>query len=92
MPGLLYETSKLDPNRGIAYRGHDLYEILVRGQTTLKGGQPNPEGILWLLLTGKFPTEEEAEGLTRDLMSRAEIPAATEELIRSFPKSLHPMT
>jgi citrate synthase len=31
MPGLLYETSKLDPNRGIAYRGHDLYEILERG-------------------------------------------------------------
>jgi citrate synthase len=57
MPGLLYETSKLDAKRGISYRDHDLYEILIKSPTIKRGGQPAPEAILWLLLTGEFPNE-----------------------------------
>jgi citrate synthase len=59
MPGLLYETSKLHPVDGINYRGYDLFKIREQAPKALPGGQPTPEGVLWLLLTGEFPNEKE---------------------------------
>ena len=59
LPGMLYETSKLHPTDGIEYRGHDLFSIREKAPKTVPGGQPIPEGILWLLLTGEFPSELE---------------------------------
>jgi len=59
MPGMLYETSKLHPIDGIEYRGYDLFKIREQAPKTVEGGQPIPEGVLWLLLTGEFPNETE---------------------------------
>lgn len=55
MMGLLYETSKLHPINGINYRELDLYQIRDQAPKCKDGGQPLPEGVLWLLLTGEFP-------------------------------------
>lgn len=57
MIGLLYETSKLHPIEGIHYRGHDLFSIMENAPSTKPGGEPLPEGVLWLLLTGEYPDE-----------------------------------
>jgi citrate synthase len=57
LPGMLYETSKLHPIDGIEYRGHDLFKIRENAPKTVPGGQPIPEGVLWLLLTGEYPNE-----------------------------------
>ena len=57
LPGMHYETSKLDANEGIAYRGHSLREVQKKGPTSIPLGEPIPEGVLWLLLTGEFPNE-----------------------------------
>lgn len=59
MTGILYETSKLHPIQGINYREKDLYEIRELAPRAPGGNEPLPEGVLWLLLTGEFPNEDE---------------------------------
>lgn len=92
LPGMLYETSKLHPIDGIEYRGYDLFKIREQAPKTIPGGQPIPEGVLWLLLTGEFPSESEIKDFSEDLFKRGELTAEEEKLIRSFPKNMHPMT
>lgn len=92
MKGLIYETSKLDSMEGIRYRGQSLNEIRIKAPSIVKGGAPAPEGILWLLLTGMYPTQEELDDLITDMKERSYIPDETIALIRSFPKEMHPMT
>ena len=57
--GLVTETSHLDPNEGIEFRNYTIpqcQELLPRAPG---GEEPLPEGLFWLLLTGKIPTKEE---------------------------------
>jgi citrate synthase len=89
---MLYETSKLHPVRGINYRGKDLYEIRDKAPRAPGGSEPLIEGVLWLLLTGEFPTPSEMEAFRAELHERGKIPEETEKLIKSFPKDMHPMT
>ncbi|KAG0459312.1 hypothetical protein HPP92_022440 [Vanilla planifolia] len=51
--GLLWETSLLDPDEGIRFRGLSIPECQKLLPAVNPGGQPLPEGLLWLLLTGK---------------------------------------
>ena len=92
MPGMLYETSKLHPTEGIKYRGMDLFTIRDKAPKTVPGGQPIPEGVLWLLLTGEFPSESEMKEFKEDMFRRSQLTAEQEQLIKSFPKEMHPMT
>jgi citrate synthase len=92
MTGLLYETSKLSPTEGIKYRGKSLDDIMEHAPKFVKGGSPAPEGVLWLLLTGEYPSQSELEDLSVDMHRRSHIPAETVKLIKSFPKDMHPMT
>lgn len=70
MPGMLYETSKLHPTEGIEYRGYDLFKIREQAPKTIPGGQPIPEGVLWLLLTGEFPNEKEIAEFKEEIFKR----------------------
>ena len=92
LPGMHYETSKLDANEGIAYRGHSLREVQAKGPKTIPGGEPIPEGVLWLLLTGQFPSESEIKDFKEELYQRGSLTAEQEQLIKSFPKDMHAMT
>jgi len=92
MPGLLYETSKLHHMDGITYRGKDLYQVRDQGPKAPGGSEPLPEGALWLLLTGEFPSESELVEFQQELFNRGRIPDEIETLIKSFPKTMHPMT
>lgn len=92
LPGLLYETSKLDAHTGITYRGHSLVDVQAKGPASIPGGEPIPEGVLWLLLTGEFPSESEIKAFKEDLFRRGELTADEENLIKSFPKDMHAMT
>ena len=87
-----YETSKLDAMEGIAYRGHSLREVQAKGPASIPGGEPIPEGVLWLLLTGEFPSESEMKAFKEEIFKRGEITAEQEKLIKSFPKEMHAMT
>ena len=92
LPGMLYETSKLDAMTGITYRGHSLVDLQAKGAASVQGGEPIPEGVLWLLLTGEFPSESEINAFKEDIFRRGELTAEEEALIKSFPKDMHAMT
>jgi len=89
---MLWETSLLDAEEGIRFRGYTIPELQEKLPKAPGGSEPQPEGLLWLLLTGEIPTTEQVNGLTQDLHSRAKLPEHVETMIRAFPKGMHPMT
>lgn len=92
IPGMLYEPSKLHPLDGIEYRGYDLFRVRELSPKAVPGGQPLPEAVLWLLLTGEFPTDAQTKEFTEELYQRGSLTAEQEKLIKSLPKTMHPMT
>ena len=86
----LSETSALDPESGIRFRGLSIEQC----QTKLprKRTQPLVEAMFWLLLTGDIPTDTQVEILRKELASRAFLPKHTEEILKHMPTNLHPMS
>ncbi|KAL8542412.1 hypothetical protein ACS0TY_003327 [Phlomoides rotata] len=92
MTGLLWETSLLDPDEGIRFRGLSIPECQKVLPGAKPGGEPLPEGLLWLLLTGKVPTKEQVDALSKELRSRATVPDHVYRTIDGLPVTAHPMT
>jgi citrate synthase len=92
LPGMHYETSKLDAMDGIFYRGHSLWDVQKKGPKSIENGEPIPEGVLWLLLTGEFPSESEIKGFKEEIYKRGALTDEQENLIKAFPKDMHAMT
>ena len=92
LPAMHYETSKLDAQDGIFYRGHSLWDIQKNSPATIPGGEPIPEGVLWLLLTGEYPSESEIKDFKEEIYRRGALTEEQETLIKSFPKDMHAMT
>ncbi|PWA00500.1 hypothetical protein BB558_003447 [Smittium angustum] len=90
--GLLWDTSILDADEGIRFRGYTIPELQEKLPATIEGGEPTPEAILWLLITGEVPTAAQARSITDDLSSRATIPEFVEEILDRCPRDLHPMS
>ncbi len=92
---MYYETSLLDAQEGIRFRGYSIPE-LQKKLPTFQGpagqGEPIPEGILWLLLTSEIPSIEQAKSLTEDLKERSALPDFVVPLMKSLPKDMHAMT
>lgn len=93
LKAMLYETSLLDPQEGITYNGgYSIPDICARGPKAIKDGEPLPEAVFWLLLTGALPTDAELKALQQDLKDHAQLPKDTIDLLKSLPKDTHPMT
>eukprot|EP00512_Aurantiochytrium_limacinum_P003534 CAMPEP_0171500158 /NCGR_PEP_ID=MMETSP0958-20121227/8831_1 /TAXON_ID=87120 /ORGANISM="Aurantiochytrium limacinum, Strain ATCCMYA-1381" /LENGTH=455 /DNA_ID=CAMNT_0012034799 /DNA_START=87 /DNA_END=1454 /DNA_ORIENTATION=+ len=91
---MIWETSLLDAEEGIRFRGRTIPDLQKELPPAggKEGGEPGPEALLWLLMTGECPTADQAKALSDELHSRAKLPDHIEPLIRSFPKTMHPMT
>ncbi|KAN0035064.1 hypothetical protein ACTA71_004319 [Dictyostelium dimigraforme] len=89
---LVTETSSLDPEEGITFRGLTIPECQEKLPKAPGGAEPLPEGILWLLLTGEVPTESQVKNLSKDLAKRAGLPQHVTSMIKAFPKDMHPMS
>lgn len=93
---MLWETSLLDENEGIRFRGKTIPELqealpgVNRG--ALDKGEPTPEATLWFLMTGEVPTAEEVAFITEDLHKRSALPKHVVDILKSFPKNMHPMS
>lgn len=88
---MMWETSQLDAVKGIRFRGYsipEIKELLPSGPQ----GEPKPEGLFWLMLTGEIPTDAEVEALTKDWQSRAELPEQVFASLDALPPDTHPMT
>ncbi|XP_022959686.1 citrate synthase, mitochondrial [Cucurbita moschata] len=92
MTGLLWETSLLDPDEGIRFRGLSIPECQKLLPAAKPDGEPLPEGLLWLLLTGKVPSKEQVDALSKELQSRAVVPDYVYKAIDALPVTSHPMT
>ena len=60
--GLVCETSVLDPEEGIRFRGYSIPECQKLLPKAKGGEEPLPEGLFWLLVTGDVPTEAQVGG------------------------------
>ncbi|KAH7544803.1 hypothetical protein FEM48_Zijuj01G0025000 [Ziziphus jujuba var. spinosa] len=92
MTGLLWETSLLDPDEGIRFRGLSIPECQKLLPGAKPDGEPLPEGLLWLLLTGKVPSKEQVDALSKELRTRATVPDYVYKAIDALPVTAHPMT
>merc|ERR1712227_1135434 len=91
MKGLVTETSVLDADEGIRFRGYTIPECQELLPKAPGGKEPLPDGLFWLLVTGDIPTEEQVRGLSKDWASRAELPSHVVAMLNNFPSNLHPM-
>lgn len=89
---MLWETSQLDAAEGIRFRGYTIPQLIqllpkVEGDT-----EPLPEGLFWLMLTDEVPGKAQVDWLSKELESRAEVPAETFSALDALPIDTHPMT
>eukprot|EP00573_Skeletonema_grethae_P000669 CAMPEP_0201687508 /NCGR_PEP_ID=MMETSP0578-20130828/1538_1 /ASSEMBLY_ACC=CAM_ASM_000663 /TAXON_ID=267565 /ORGANISM="Skeletonema grethea, Strain CCMP 1804" /LENGTH=470 /DNA_ID=CAMNT_0048171669 /DNA_START=129 /DNA_END=1541 /DNA_ORIENTATION=- len=93
---MLWETSNLDPEEGIRFRGLTIPEcqqVLPTYSGKAGDGEPLLESLIWLLLTSEVPTKEQVDTLTAELHQRAsKLPSHVIPLLNSLPKDMHPMT
>jgi len=91
IPGIFYETSKLNAQKGILYRSHNLFELCEQLKYK-NSAEPLPEALIWYLFTGEVPNEHQVESVIKEVNKRSHLPKETEALIRSLPVDMHPMT
>jgi citrate synthase len=89
---MISETSLLDAEEGIEFRGFTIPECQKQLPKAAGGNEPLPEGILWLLMTGDMPTAEQVSALSADLQARSEVPAHVNKVIDALPRNMHPMS
>ncbi len=90
--GLVTETSLLDPNEGIRFRGFSIPELRNKLPKAPGGNEPLPEGLFYLMLTGELPSQEDVEHISDVWARRSHVPNHVFSVIDALPKSTHPMT
>src|SRR5882724_13638038 len=71
MTGLVTETSLLDAQEGIRFRGYSIPELREKLPKAPGGTEPLPEGLFYLMLIGELPTEENVQHITSILQRRS---------------------
>jgi len=92
MKGLVTETSVLDADEGIRFRGLSIPECQRMLPKAKGGDEPLPEGLFWLLITGDVPNEAQVKSLSKEWANRADLPAHVVTMLNNFPSNLHPMS
>jgi len=90
--GLVSETSLLDAQEGIRFRGFSIPELQVRLPKAQGGTEPLPEGLFHLMLLGELPSEEDVHDITANWQRRSHVPNHVFSAIEALPKDSHPMT
>lgn len=90
--GLVTETSLLDANEGIRFRGYSIPELREHLPKAPGGVEPLPEGLFYLMLIGELPTEADVQNLSSVLGRRSHVPNHVFDAIEALPVSTHPMT
>jgi citrate synthase len=92
IPALVCDTSKLDANEGIRFRGFSLPELREKLPKLTPEGEPLPEGLFYLMLIGEIPEMDDVMNISRDWATRSHVPQHTYDVIDAIPKVARPMT
>ncbi len=85
VPGGITDTSFVHPYKGVQINGQLPCDVAVaQGKT--------PEALFWYMLTGRFPTPDEAVTFQAELANRLEVPGYAWDALDALPTSTHPMT
>ncbi|KAI6220190.1 putative citrate synthase, mitochondrial [Aphelenchoides besseyi] len=92
MKGMVTETSVLDPEEGIRFRGYSIPECQEHLPKASNGQEPLPEAIWWLLCTGDIPDQKQVQAISKEWANRASLPQYVVQMLDNFPTHLHPMS
>ena len=92
MPCLITDTSKLDAQEGIRFRGYSIPELREKLPRLRPEGEPLPEGLFYLMLIGELPEREDVLNISKDWATRAYVPQHVFDVIDAMPKISRPMT
>lgn len=92
MKALVTETSYLDPENGISFRGYSIPDIRQSLPRAPGGEEPLPEGLYWLLLTGDLPNKAQVDALSKQFAAHADLPSHVVTMLNNFPANMHPMS
>ena len=92
MTGLVTETSLLDAQEGIRFRGYSIPELQQKLPKASGGSEPLPEGLFYLMLMGELPNENDVHHITSVWQRRSHVPNYVFDTIESLPLTSHPMT
>jgi citrate synthase len=92
MIGMVTETSKLDAEEGIRFRGYSIPELREKLPKAPKGTEPLPEGIFYLMLTGEIPTYDDVLNISNNWARRSIVPKHVFDILEKLPANTHPMT
>ncbi|MEJ7827648.1 MAG: citrate (Si)-synthase, eukaryotic [Segetibacter sp.] len=90
--GLVTETSLLDAQEGIRFRGYTIPELQAKLPKAEGGSEPLPEGLFYLMLIGDLPSESDVDHITAVLQRRSHVPNHVFATIDALPLTTHPMT
>ena len=92
MTALICETSKLDPNEGIRFRGYSIPELQKLLPKYPGGNEPLPEALFHLILMNEMPNDDDVRRLSNSWARRAIVPLHVFKAIDALPMRAHPMT
>jgi citrate synthase len=90
--GLVTETSLLDSNEGIRFRGYSIPELIEKLPKAEGGSQPLPEGLFHLMLLGEIPSDEDVDHVSAVMARRSHVPNYVFDAVEALPLHTHPMT
>ena len=90
--GLVTETSLLDAQEGIRFRGYTIPELREKLPKAEGGSEPLPEGLFYLMLIGELPAQADVDNLTGVWQRRSHVPNHVFATIDALPLHTHPMT
>ena len=88
---LVTDISYVDPNEGIRYRGHTLPDVVKELPKPEGAEMPYVGGLYYLLMTGEFPTAEQALEVESAWATRSHVPSHVFKVLRDMPDNTHPM-
>jgi citrate synthase len=89
---MIWDTSSLDPEEGIRFRGYNIPQLRELLPRVPNGKEPLPEGLFWLMMVGEIPTTEQVRWLSAEWSKRANVNQYVFDTLESLPVETHPMT
>jgi citrate synthase len=89
---MIWDTSSLDPEEGIRFRGYNIPQLRKLLPKVPNGMEPLPEGLFWLMMVGEIPTGEEVNWLSSEWSRRSDVPQHVFDTLEALPADTHPMT